>query len=100
MVKIGSQESYKCIRTEGSKVWHNDIHKNVSNCHGSSLTSRQYSSTVISEHDGGSQQDYFEFSQENMGLSFSKWNHEYCAIPAWRPQPIKKIFSHARASGN
>lgn len=43
MVKIGSQVSYKHTRTEDSDVWHNEVHKNVSNHQGSSLANRQYS---------------------------------------------------------
>ena len=40
MVKIGSQWSYKRNRIEGSKIWHNDVHKNVLKRQSSSLTNK------------------------------------------------------------
>ena len=51
MAKTVRQGWYKRTRTEGSKVWHNDVHKNVSNY--SSLSNGQYSSALIFEEGGG-----------------------------------------------
>ena len=79
MAKTVRQGSYKRTRTEGSKVWHNDVHKNVSNY--SSLSNGQYSSTLIFEEGGeDSQQDSFKFSQRNMGLPISKFDQDYYGI--------------------
>lgn len=51
-VKIGSKGSYKRTRTKGSNVWHNEVHKNICYCQGSSLTDVKYTITIISEEDG------------------------------------------------
>ena len=92
MAKTVRQGSYKRTRTAGSKVWHNDVHKNVSNY--SSLTNGQYSSTLTFEEEGGenSQQDSFKFSQGNMGLPISKLDQDYYGIPTRCPQPRSRFL--------
>ena len=78
MVKIGGQGSYKRTRTEGSTVWHNDVHKHVCNYQVSSLTNRQYIVALSYLKMGGSQQGLLEFSQGNMVLPLSQYDHDYC----------------------
>ena len=82
MVKGGTVVTYKCVRTESSKISTFDLQQ-TKIFESSSFSNRQHHCTTLPCENGGNRElNVTEIKQRNLAVSLETPDHNYCRIPS------------------